>query len=50
MSILPTRALLQIHVACLVENEDVDGTMAQVIPMHIGAPRISQNSIVLIDH
>ena len=41
MSIFPTGALLQINVVYLVENQYVDGTMEQVIPMHIGALGIS---------
>ncbi len=49
MPIFPTRALLQINFAGLVEYQDVNGPMPQVIPMHFGAACVSQYSIIFID-
>src|SRR5260370_40622730 len=49
MPVLPTRALLQIKVTGLIKYQDVNGAMAQVIPMHLGTVRVSQDSIVFID-
>ncbi len=49
MPVFPTRALLQINVTGLIKYQDVNGAMAQVIPMHLRTVRISQNSIVFID-
>jgi hypothetical protein len=50
MSIFATRTLLQIKLASLIENEDVDGAMTQVIPMHFGTGCVAQNPIRFIDH
>jgi hypothetical protein len=50
MSIFAARALLQIKLASLVKNQDVDSAMTQVIPMHFGAGRMAQNPIHFIDH
>ena len=41
MSIFPARALLQVNIAGLVENQDVNGAMAQVIPMHFRAAGVA---------
>jgi len=49
MPIFPARAVLQVNLAGRVENQDVNGAMAQVIPMHLGTAGIAQNSIVFID-
>src|SRR5262245_15701923 len=49
MPIFPARALLQINFTDRVENQDVNGTMAQVIPMHLRAAGIAQNPVVFID-
>src|SRR5436309_615415 len=45
MSIFPARTLLQIKLASLIENEDVDGAMTQVIPMHFGTGCVAQNRL-----
>src|SRR6266550_3036655 len=49
MSIFPTRTLLQINFTAWVKYQDVNGAMSQVIPMRLGAVRISQDSIVFVD-
>src|SRR5262249_22910105 len=50
MTIFRTRALLQIHISGLIENEDMNGAMAQVIPMHFGPACVAANSVIPIDH
>ena len=49
MPVFPARALLQIDFTCWVENQDVNGAMAQVIRMHLRAAGIPQNLVVFID-
>ena len=48
MPILPARALLQEQLAAAVENEQVHGAMAQVIPMHFRAGFGSDDAIIFI--
>jgi hypothetical protein len=50
MPIFAARTLLQIELASLVKNQDVDGAMTQVIPMHFGPGCLTQNPIHFIDH
>ena len=50
MAIFPTRALLEIKVTARAENEDMNGPMPQVIPMHFRAAGAAPDSVVLIDH
>ena len=50
MPIFPTGALLQIHISDLIENEDMNGAMEEVIPMHFRAACVAADSVVLIDH
>ena len=50
MPIFPAGPLLQIHIPELIENEDMNGAMAQVIPMHFRAGGVTLDLIIFIDH
>ena len=50
MSIFPARPLLQIQIPDVIENEDMNGAMAQVIPMHFRPAGMTPNFIIFIDH
>ena len=48
MPVFPAGALLQVKLAIWVENEDVNGPMQQVIPMHLGTGGVAQNSVTFV--
>jgi hypothetical protein len=50
MPVFPARALLQIQTPELIENEDMNGAMAQVIPMHFSPGGMPPDFIIFIDH
>src|SRR2546423_10053438 len=48
MTIFPRRALLEKELTAAVENEEVDGAMSQVIPMHFRARTGPDHTIVFV--
>src|SRR5438874_3768455 len=50
MTILPGRSFLQQQLAFLVENQHVNGPMAQVILMNFGSGSIANFPIVLVNN
>src|SRR5262249_53207045 len=49
MAIFPSGALLQVNLTCLVKNEDVNGAMTQVIPMHFRTAGVTPDPIIFVD-
>ena len=50
MPVFPARTLLQKQFPLPIENEDVDGAMSQVIPMHFASRRGPDDAIHFVDH
>jgi hypothetical protein len=50
MSVFPARPLLQIQIPDVIKNEDMNGAMAQVIPMHFSPAGLTPDFIIFIDH
>src|SRR6266550_769844 len=50
MAILPPGPLLKKDIAIPVKNEDVNGPMSQVIPMHFAARRGAENAVGIVHH